>query len=227
MSTDETTPLEVATTGPLKTYQSINPKTGKVENRFMYLPGHPKQYRFDAKKGVFNINGTTELPGSTFTFQPIAWRIFTDNILNMGSKQWAEIFFIDDKGCVSTILFHGYSVDNIFRLIEPLYYDKLTLADAIITVTALKKENTKIQPKGIYFIADFAYKLAPAVLPEVTEFVSDINIYRADTLTDTAHTHSSHECYIAPQRDQPQGLPTAEDEEYLVTAGEVDDDVPY
>ena len=80
----------------LKPYQKINELTGEVVNKYKYLEGHPRQYRFDAKEGVFNINGTEKL-GRTLTFQPIAWRIFTDNILNMGTKNWAEIFFIDDK----------------------------------------------------------------------------------------------------------------------------------
>ena len=147
----------------LKPYQKIDELTGEVVNnvavrRYKYLEGHPRQYRFDAKEGVFNINGAEKL-GRTLTFQPIAWRIFTDNILNMGTKNWAEIFFIDEKNCVSALLFHGYSVDNIFRLIEPLYYDDLTLADVVITAVAEKKEIHKIQPKGVYYIANFTYKM--------------------------------------------------------------------
>ena len=136
----------------VKLYQKVNESTGEVINNtamshFKYLEGHPRQYRFDAKEGIFNINGTEKLGGPTngrtLTFQPIAWRIFTDNILNMGTKNWAEIFFIDEKNCVSAVLFHGYSVDNIFRLIEPLFYDDLTLADVVITAVAEKKENTQ------------------------------------------------------------------------------------
>jgi hypothetical protein len=82
-------------------------------------------------------------------------RIFEDDIMQMGRKKWAEIFFIDDKNCVCAILFHGWSVENLFKLIEPLYYDDLTLADVIITATARKKENTKISPKGVYYIGRF------------------------------------------------------------------------
>ncbi|MFY7780331.1 MAG: DUF4175 family protein, partial [Tagaea sp.] len=43
---------------------------------------------------------------------------------------------------------------------EPLYYDDLTLADVVITTVAEKKENTKIQPRGVYYIATFSYKMA-------------------------------------------------------------------
>ena len=86
---------------------------GDVTARYRYLEGHPRQYRFDAKEGVFTINGSEKL-GRTLTFQPIAWRIFTDNILNMGTKNWAELFFIDEKNCVSAVLFHFSYWLNIF-----------------------------------------------------------------------------------------------------------------
>ncbi|OIN60052.1 hypothetical protein [Arsenicibacter rosenii] len=186
--------------------QAVNPyqkfQNGTIEivsaekNRhFKYLEGHPRQYRFDAKEGGFNINGAEKL-GNSLTFQPIAWRIFTDNILNMGTKNWAEIFFVDDKNCVSAVLFHGYSVDNIFRLIEPLYYDDLTLADVVITAVAEKKENNKIQPKGIYHIATFSYKLGtPERTAELKQFAQEHKIFRQETLTDIANIKTAFNYY--------------------------------
>lgn len=172
-------------------YMVADESTGEMKNPFLYLEGHPRQYRFDAKEGVFNINGTEKIQGENqriLKFQPIAWRIFTDNILNMGTKNWAEIFFIDDRNCVSAVLFHGYSVDNIFRLIEPLFYESLTLADVEITATAEKKENTKIQPKGVYYIATFSYKLADSDKTKALKaFADDNKIFRQETLTDVAN----------------------------------------
>ncbi|MEZ0487479.1 hypothetical protein [Fibrella aquatica] len=179
----------------LKPYQMIHEGTGEVVSRYKYLEGHPRQYRFDAKEGVFNINGAEKL-GRTLTFQPIAWRIFTDNILNMGTKNWAELFFIDEKNCVSAVLFHGYSVDNIFRLIEPLYYDDLTLADVVITAVAEKKENNKIQPKGVYYIANFSYKMAtPEKSAELKLFAQDYKVFRQETLTDIANIKTAFNYY--------------------------------
>ena len=179
----------------LKPYQTIREATGEVINKYKYLEGHPRQYRFDAKEGVFNINGTEKL-GRTLTFQPIAWRIFTDNILNMGTKNWAEIFFIDEKDCVSSVLYHGYSVDNIFRLIEPLYYDDLTLADVVITALAEKKEYTKSQPKGTYYIATFSYKMADIQRSvELKQFSQEVKIFRQETLTDIANIKTAFHFY--------------------------------
>ncbi|GAA4448845.1 hypothetical protein GCM10023189_07330 [Nibrella saemangeumensis] len=196
----------------LKPYQKIHEVTGEVVNKYKYLEGHPRQYRFDAKEGVFNINGTEKI-GRTLTFQPLAWRIFTDNILNMGTKNWAEIFFLDQKNCVSAVLFHGYSVDNIFRLIEPLYYDDLTLADVVITAVAEKKENTKIQPKGVYYIATFSYTLGDTErTAELKQFAQDHKIFRQETLTDIANIKTALNYYnpFAHAADEPE----------LLTAGE-------
>ena len=176
----------------LKIWERVHPLTGEVVPKYKYLEGHPKQYRFDAKEGQFNINGVDKI-GQTLTFQPLAWLIFTDNILKMGTKNWAEIFFIDAQDCVSAVLFHGYSVDNIFRLIEPLYYDDMTLADVVITATAEKKENTKIQPKGIYHIASFKYQFGdPERTRELKSYVEGRKFFRQETLTDVADVKTAY-----------------------------------
>ena len=185
-------PTQLITTTGIKLYQEIDTNTGEVYNKYKYLPGRPKQYRFDAKEGKFNINGIQKL-SSSFTFQPIAWRIFEDDILQMGKKKWAELFFIDDQNCLSALLFHGFTVDNLYKLIEPLFYDDLTLADVVITATAEKKENTKISPKGVYYIAHFTYQVADEQkVEELQSFASDLLIYRQETLADTAEIKISH-----------------------------------
>ncbi|RIV27226.1 hypothetical protein DYU11_02625 [Fibrisoma montanum] len=213
MNTQNKNTIEtIQSVGALKSYQKVHEVTGDVVNKYKYLEGHPRQYRFDAKEGVFNINRTDKL-GRTLTFQPIAWRIFTDNILNMGTKNWAELFFIDEKNCVSAVLFHGYSVDNIFRLIEPLYYDDLTLADVVITAVAEKKENTKIQPKGVYYIATFSYKMGdPEKTKELKQFAQDVKVFRQETLTDIANIKTAFNYYnpFAHAAEEPELLTSGE-----------------
>jgi len=185
-------PITLEPVSNIKSWQTVNQKTGEVVSKYKYLEGHPRQYHFDAKEGVFSINGREKI-GNTLTLQPIVWRIFNDSILKQLEKQWAELFFIDESRCVSTVLFHGYSVDNIFRLIETLYYDDLNLADVIVTATAERKENAKIQPKGIYHIARFSYELADADLTKQRQqYVQDNQIYRQDTQTDPARFRISH-----------------------------------
>lgn len=201
-------PTSVTTTDatqPAYLVDKVDESTGEVQPvpRFRYLPGHPRQVRFDAKAGQFNINGTVPL-GNSLSFIPLAWRIFSDDILNMGRKLWAELFFADDKGAVCAVLFHGYSVENLYRLIEPLFYDDLTLADVVVKVQATKKETTKDGKKATYYIAEFSYE--PALAEEVAarrDFARDFPLWREETTTATAELRTSHG-YRTPKTEPAQ-----------------------
>ncbi|WP_254846666.1 hypothetical protein [Hymenobacter sp. CRA2] len=188
---------------------TVDEASGEVveTSRFRYLPGHPRQVRFDAKAGQFNINGVTPL-GSTISFIPLAWRIFQDDILNMGRKLWAELFYADEKGAICAVLFHGYSVENLYRLIEPLFYDDLTLADVVVKVQASKKETTKDGKKATYYIAEFSYEVAdPQEVQARREFAQDFPIWREETHTGAADVRIQHG-YQNPKAEAAQ-LPEA------------------
>ena len=62
--------------------EKLDEATGELAqvSRFRYLPGHPRQIRFDAKAGQFNIGGTTPL-GNSLRFIPLAWR-YTKQIIS-------------------------------------------------------------------------------------------------------------------------------------------------
>ena len=177
---------------PVGRFQTLDIDTGEIIDKYLYIDGNPKQYRFDAKEGKFSIHydeNNIEMVGSSLSFQPVAWRIFSDDILGQGHKKWVELFFIDDAGCVSGILFHGYSVANLERLITPLVYNRVKLNEVVLTVNADKKENNKVQPKGVYYIASFTYTIADkARTKEFAEYVATINLYRRDTQTEMAQT---------------------------------------
>lgn len=163
-----------------------------------YLLGCPRQIRFDAKAGVFNINGKEPL-GTTLSFQPLAWEFFTADILGMGQKSWVEIFFLDAQNRLCAVLFHGNSVQALKQVSVPLFYDDLTLADVVLTVTPDKKENTKITPKGVYYIADFAYEMADKKrTADLAEYAGKYSIYREETINDTRQGTVSHG-YNVPQ----------------------------
>ena len=184
--------------------EKVDEATGELTllSRFRYLPGHPRQVRFDAKAGQFNINGTVPL-GSSLFFIPLAWRVFQDDILNMGRKLWAELFFADDKGAICAVLFHGYSVENLYRLIGPLFYDDLTLSDVTVKVTAEKKQTTKDGKTATYYIAQFSYEAAdPAEVVARRDFARDFPIWRAETYTGAADMRIQHG-YTVPAQDDP------------------------
>ena len=167
-------------------------ENGEQQLNIKYLPGDPRKIRFDAKAGIFNVNGKDPL-GNSLTFQPIAWEFFTGDILNMGPKSWVELFYLDEKNRLCAVPFHGYSVDALKQVSVPLFYDDLTLADVILTVTAVQKENTKIKPKGTYFIADFQYKMAdPKRTDELQQLSERIEIYRIETLHHTRQPTITH-----------------------------------
>lgn len=173
-------------------FQTLDTESGEIQDKYLYIDGNPKQYRFDAKEGKFSVHhdeNNVEKVGASLSFQPIAWRIFTDDILAQGLKKWAELFFIDDSDCVSCVLFHNFSVANFEQLITPLVYNRIKLNEVVLTVNADKKENTKVQPKGTYYIASFTYQLADKDrTQEMTEYVKTVNLYRRDTQTDKAQT---------------------------------------
>ena len=218
-ASDSLTPLMVvAPAAPRPAYllDKLDEATGEVTQvpAFRYLPGHPRQVRFDAKAGQFNINGTVPL-GASISFVPLAWRVFQDDILNMGRKLWAELFFADEKGAVCAVLFHGYSVENLYRLIEPLFYDDLTLADVRVTVTAEKKQTTKEGKTATYFIAQFSYAAADAAeVAARRDYARDFPIWRAETHTGKADMRIQHG-YTVPAGEED---PAEAEPEILVAA---------
>ncbi|MGI4886168.1 MAG: hypothetical protein ACRYFR_14525 [Janthinobacterium lividum] len=223
MATPTTTAAGAAVAAPVATQTtpkptraylrvSVDQDSGEVTetSRFKYLPGHPRQVRFDAKAGVFNLGGQTVL-GKSLSFIPLAWHIFQDNILNMGRKTWAELYFVDDKGAVCAVLFHGYSVENLYRLIEPLFYDDLTLADVVVTATAQKKQTEKEGKTATYYIAEFSYTAAdPAEVRARREFAEDFPIWRTETHTSKADTKLVQGYRVPVPTEQPAQLEAAE-----------------
>ena len=229
MATPKTTAAGAAAAAPAATLTTtpqpsrayltatVDEDSGEVTeaSRFRYLAGHPRQIRFDAKAGQFNIGGITPL-GNSLEFVPLAWRIFSDNILNMGRKTWAELFFVNAKGAVCAVLFHGYSVENLYRLIEPLFYDDLTLADVKVKVTAEKKQTTKDGKPATYYIAQFSYTPAdPAEVQPLREFAEDFPVWREETYTGLAEIKTSAGYTVPQAEDQPAQLAAAEPAEAL------------
>ncbi len=132
------------------------------EQEIKYLPGHPRQYRFDASRGIINLNGETPVTkkSQAFSFIPIGYRLFKDDILGMGKKKWAEFFFLNKSNQVCNLLVHGYSVEQLMKTIEQMYYDEANLCDVELTLKPIERTNKVAESK--YFIADFSYKLLPA-----------------------------------------------------------------
>ncbi len=169
-------------------FNTVDEVTSEVSSLIKCLaPGRPRQYRFNGQTGRFNIDGTRDM-GTSLTIQPVAWRIFEENLFNRSRNEvWAELFFVDSSSALSSIMFNNSSVNELYNLIEPLFYDDLTLAHVVLTITSEKKKNEKVQPAGTWFLAKFSYVPAdPADVQELREYALKNPVYRADTLTATA-----------------------------------------
>lgn len=182
-----------ATTNNVPLY---NFKTEKVDedsgevlevDLYRYVEGYPRGYRCDAKTGTFNIVEGAKLEGNSFSFQPIAWRFFSDDIMALGLKFWVEIFFVDEKNNVSAIMFHSSTAENLERLAMPLFYEDISLMDTIITCEMKEHTNEKVAGKPKYWIGEFSYERAdPDKVKEMKAFVKTVKLYRRSTLTENA-----------------------------------------
>lgn len=171
----------------LSKIQYTDEKTGDILIR--YMKGHPRPYRFDASKGFFNIKDGELLTkaGDFFTLIPIAYQVFTDEILGdqYGKMRWIELIFLNQKLQVCSMFLHGYSVDNLLDKAVPLFYDNASLCEVKLKIKPLQKVSKNPEAKGAkYWMCFFSYSLI-----EKEEFTAlqtatkGLNLYREDTYT--------------------------------------------
>jgi hypothetical protein len=173
----------------VKLYQSID-EHGEITSKYKYLPGSPKNYRFDGRTGDFNLGGVAPL-GKKIKIQPIAFRFMEDSLFARKSdatgdfkrELWCEVFFIDEKNAVSYIMFNNGSARNLQKLIESLFYDDLEITDLVLSISGEKKENDK----GKYFLVNFEFEIADKnKVEEYRQLCEDFQIFSRDTITQTA-----------------------------------------
>lgn len=183
----------------LKSYQveTTDEETGEIvaESKFLYLEGFPREYRFNGQNGQFNQYGeriltdTNGKPITEFSFTPIAYRIFEDTLFMRTEREvWAEFFFIDVDNCVSSLMINNTSVSELYRMMQPVFYERKTLCDLVITIRP-EKVTSKTDAGKSWYIARFSYAAADvSSLKVIRDYVRDHHIYRSETLTDSA-TH--------------------------------------
>jgi hypothetical protein len=142
--------------------------------------------------------------------KPLAWAIYTDELFGQPSKLWAELYFIDEKDCLSVIMFHGPSVQELQKLSEPLYYDEKGLNDVVIEIYATEHTNTKLKPSVKYWIARFdKYTEADeADVKEQKAFAKAFPIFRKTSWTPKRETISSKFYYDQSEHQEQAELGT-------------------
>lgn len=155
-------------------------------SKMMYLKGFPRQYRFDASKGLFNLNGEQTITGAKqpFRFVPLAYRVFVDTLFNYHQMTWTEFFFLNGDMQVCSTLFHQFSSESFLDYAHNhLFYMRLNPCDVVWTV--MPNEKTNIAQNSKYYIAGFS---ADEMDDETKEAVAVARtllepLFRADTLT--------------------------------------------
>ena len=176
--------------------QLVNASNGEVTS-IKYLPGHPRQYRFDASRGFFNVNGMIPISqkDESITILPVAYRIFTDDILGIGDKEWVEFFFLNKSNHLCTLLLHGYSVEGLIAATNELFYDDVNLCQVALMIQPIEKTSKQQDENGKYpkyYIAKFSYKpLEEKTTEQLKASVEGKPIWRADTLTNQVMTQVS------------------------------------
>ena len=181
METKNLQPLEANAINNL-----INSETGEIA-RIAYLPGRPRQYRFDASRGMFNLKGETPItkPKEGLTIVPIAFRIFRDDILGQGIKRWAELFFLNQGNQVCSLLLHGFSVDNLMNLNEEIFYEQVNLCQIELTITPAERTSKVAEANNNrFYVAEFSFKrLSPEAIATQDAVFKGMALWREDTFT--------------------------------------------
>lgn len=179
---------EVGTILPVTDATVFNVKENGEVPKLKYLAGSPLGYRFDAGKGIFNIKGTknvTDKPGKELKIIPIGYRIFKDSLFNYSRREWLELFFVNGKGAVCVLMFHGYSVQHFKETLEDLFYEDCDMTQCVLTITPQKKQSKSADGKT-YYIAEFEAEELEAETVDIFQTVTKgLELYRGETVTST------------------------------------------
>ncbi len=174
----------------------INPDTGAVD--IAYMPGYPKVTRFDAQMGLFTNDEKTPLTTTdeALTIKPVAFRLFKDDILGMGLKKWVEFFYLDDDGAMCNLLLHGFSVEELMKLVPRLYYAKANLCEVALTIKPVARTN---KDKKKFYLCTYAIVPLSDEEKAFNRFVGESHcIWRQDTLTGDAEVETARNYHTLP-----------------------------
>jgi hypothetical protein len=169
----------------------VDEETGEVQfTNIKYLLGMPKQYRYNAQSGQFNIDGKEPVldekgrVATEFKLLPLSFRVFRDSLFGRDKmEEWAEMFFIDSLGCVSAIMLNNTNVQELKQHIKSLFYEGLSITDSILVLRPRKIENGDKK----WFICEMEHEDADAELIRAQRnYLESNHVYRADTLNSSA-----------------------------------------
>lgn len=178
----------------LKPYEAIQENTGKVISKILYRTGKPVEYRFNGQTGTFQQGADkilTDEKGKnvkSFSFIPVAWRMFEENLFANNKKDnWVELFFVDDKSRLSHLLLRNSSYNEFTKLDDELFYENIKLNECVLTLEPFKIEAIKSGEKVTWFACKCTIEAADAQQVQMLKaFVEDFPVFAERTLTATA-----------------------------------------
>jgi hypothetical protein len=184
--------LTITEDGEIKLKTYTNDK-GKEVPIVKHLPGKVKNYRFDGKSGYFKIGEDPiiitndkgkQTAAEYFELTPIAFRVFEENLFARNKKDlWIELFFLDEKNTISSIMFNNTSAKSLQDAQFELFIEDLSLIDVRLKITSVEKTGDK----GSWKMAKFDYEILPIEeTKELQELESYLRVHNQDTLTETA-----------------------------------------
>jgi hypothetical protein len=156
-----------------------------IPDRVKYHKGYPRNYRFNAKNGTLNYEDQEQItkPGSTFSLIPLAFRIFEAPLFSKKTRDWFEVFFLNQSGHLCGLLFHSSSVDRLQQAVaKHLIYDEISILDCVLTVRPIPRSH---QEHGPYYVADFLFEEMPQPAKDKAQEIRKAipAIYRDDTVS--------------------------------------------
>ena len=77
-----------------------------------YIVGEPRDYRLNLRKGVLTLNGGKQVtePQASFKVLPISVRGLEGAIFGQSTKNWFEVYFINEANQLGLFMFVRYVV---------------------------------------------------------------------------------------------------------------------
>jgi len=152
----------------------------------LYMQGHPRTYRFDAKDGRTKDHNGDSLTksGDPLRITPLSYRMFFAEMFDYSPRTWLEVFFLNAAGQVCSMLFHGYSAQEFELSCAALFYDEAAVNEAEFEIAGMQKEKVlEDGQKAKYFIASFRIHVLPKLLMKKPAAILTAlaPIYRAKT----------------------------------------------
>lgn len=152
--------------------------TKPVSGPYMYQPGWPLPWRFNAKTGIFECMGNQMTgPGESVIMVILAYRVFKGEIFGYPPRPWVELYTATKGEAIANLLLHEYSVENFLSYLNrDLFYINEPINEVVTELIPVKSKGEH----GDFYVVDFKMIEGAAPSDEWPSLPEDL--YRVETL---------------------------------------------